>query len=232
MRSILFFLCCLPLQVLASSPPYHKIADVSLAGTLALQHYRLANGLQVAIIEDDTRPVVTCHLAYRVGSAHEVPGQQGMAHLVEHLAMDRTFLESLGLLGAPHANASTSRDGTKYYATVPKARLDTLIAYFARDMTQFNISEKEYDLEKEVVLSEWARSAKSAQVALQKTLRTHVRGPSLPVRYFGASRYHSGIHVGTSHRISRAVLRAEQRLPRHCRRRERRGDFARCVATF
>ena len=170
MRSIIICLCFLPLQALASSPPYHKIADVSLAGTLALQHYRLANGLQVAIIEDDTRPVITCHLAYRVGSAHESPGQQGMAHLVEHLAMDRTYFESLGLLGAPHANASTSRDGTKYYATVPKARLDTLIAYFARDMTQFNISQKEYDLEKEVVLSEWARSAKSARRWLYKKL--------------------------------------------------------------
>ena len=44
MRSIIICFCCLPLQALASSPPYHKIADVSLAGTLALQHYRLANG--------------------------------------------------------------------------------------------------------------------------------------------------------------------------------------------
>lgn len=170
MRSIIFCLCFLPMQVLASSPSHHKIADVSLAGSLSLQHYRLANGLHVAIVEDDTRPVVTCHLAYRVGSAHESPGQQGMAHLVEHLAMDRSFLESLGLLGAPHANASTSHDGTKYYATVPKAQLDALLAYFARDMTQFDISQREYDLEKEVVLGEWAIDAKSARRSLYKAL--------------------------------------------------------------
>lgn len=172
MRSVYFFLlfCLLPLQVLASSPAYQKVADVSLAGALSLQHYRLANGLQVAIVEDDTRPVVTCQIAYRVGSSHEAPGRQGLAHLVEHLALGRSFLESFHLLGAPHANASTSRDGTRYYATVPKAQLDTLIASFAWGMTRFDVSQKEFDLEKEVVLGEWARSANSARRLLYKKI--------------------------------------------------------------
>ena len=163
-------LCLLPLQVLASSPPYQKVADVSLAGSLSLQHYRLANGLQVAIVEDDTRPVVTCQIAYRVGSSHEAPGRQGMAHLVEHLAVVRSFPKSFYLLDAPHSNASTSKDGTKYYATVPKAQLDTLIASFAWGMTQFDVSQKAFDLEKEVVLAEWARSANSARRLLYKKL--------------------------------------------------------------
>ena len=171
MRSVYFLLICLwPIHALASSPSYQKVADVSLAGSLSLQHYRLANGLQVAIVEDDTRPVVTCQIVYRVGSAHEAPGRQGIAHLVEHLALDRSFLESLHLLGAPHANASTSRDGTKYYATVPKAQLGTLIACFARVMTGFDVSQEEFDLEKEVVLGEWARSANSARRLLYKKL--------------------------------------------------------------
>ena len=172
MRSVYLslLLCLLPLQVLASSPPYQKVTDVSLAGSLSLQHYRLANGLQVAIVEDDTRPVVTCQIAYRVGSSHEAPGRQGMAHLVEHLAVDRSFLESFHLSEAPHANASTSRDGTKYYATVPKTQLDALIASFARGMVQFDVSQEAFDLEKEVVLGEWARSANSARRLLYKKL--------------------------------------------------------------
>ncbi len=172
MRSVYFLLllCLLPMHALASSPLYQKIADVSLAGSLSLQHYRLANGLQVAIVEDDTRPVVRCQIAYRVGSSHEAPGRQGMAHLVEHLAVGRSFLESFYLLDAPHANASTSRDGTKYYATIPKAQLDTLIASFARSMTQFDVSQEEYGLEKEIVLGEWARSANSARRLLYRKL--------------------------------------------------------------
>ncbi len=158
------------MQALASSPAYQKVADVSLAGSLSLQHYRLANGLQVAIVEDDTRPVVTGQIAYRVGSSHEAPGRQGMAHLVEHLAVVRSFPESFYLLDAPHANASTSKDGTKYYATVPKAQLDTLIAYFAHGMTQFDVSQEAFDLEKEVVLGEWARSANNARRLLYRKL--------------------------------------------------------------
>ena len=172
MRSVYFSLliCLLPLQVLASSPAYQKVADVSLAGSLSLQHYRLTNGLQVAIVEDDTRPVVTCQIAYRVGSSHEAPGRQGMAHLVEHLAVVRSFLESFYLLDAPHSNASTSKDGTKYYATVPKAQLDMLIASFAWGMTRFDVSQEAFDLEKEVVLGEWARSANSARRLLYRKL--------------------------------------------------------------
>ena len=162
--------CLLPMQALASSPPYQKVADVSLAGSLSLQHYRLANGLQVAIVEDDTRPVVTGQIAYRVGSSHEAPDRQGMAHLVEHLAVVRSFPESFYLLDAPHANASTSKDGTKYYATIPKAQLDTLIAYFVHGMTQFDVSQEAFDLEKEVVLGEWARSANSARRLLYRKL--------------------------------------------------------------
>ncbi len=172
MRSVYFSLliCLLPLQVLASSPAYQKVADVSLAGSLSLQHYRLTNGLQVAIVEDDTRPVVTCQIAYRVGSSHEAPGRQGMAHLVEHLVVDRSFLESFYLSDTPHANASTSKDGTKYYATVPKAQLSALIASYARGMTQFDVSQEAFDLEKEVVLGEWARSASLARRLLYKKL--------------------------------------------------------------
>ena len=172
MRSVYFplLICLLPLQVLGSSPPYQKVADVSLAGALSLQHYRLANGLQVAIVEDDTRPVVTCQIAYRVGSSHEAPGRQGLAHLVEHLAVVRSFPKSFYLLDAPHANASTSKDGTKYYATIPKTQLDTLIACFAWGMTRFDVSQEAFDLEKEVVLAEWARSANSARRLLYKKI--------------------------------------------------------------
>ncbi len=172
MRSgyFLFLFCLLPMHALASSPPYQKVADVSLAGSLSLQHYRLANGLQVAIVEDDTRPVVTCQIAYRVGSSHEAPGRQGMAHLVEHLAVVRSFPTSFYLLDAPHSNASTSRDGTRYYATVPKAQLDALIASFAWGMTRFDVSQEAFDLEKEVVISEWARDARGARRLLYKKL--------------------------------------------------------------
>ena len=176
MRSgyFIFLLFLLPMHALASPPAYQKVADVSLAGSLSLQHYRLANGLQAAIVEDDTRPVVTCQIAYRVGSSHEAPGRQGLAHLVEHLALARSFLESLYLLGAPHANASTSKDGTKYYATVPKAQLDALIAYFAHGMTQFDVSQEAFDLEKEVVLSEWAKDAGYPRGLLAKKLHARM----------------------------------------------------------
>ena len=50
-----------------------------------IDEYRLANGLQVLLVPDDSKPTTTVNLTYHVGSRHENYGETGMAHLLEHL---------------------------------------------------------------------------------------------------------------------------------------------------
>ena len=50
-----------------------------------IDEYRLANGLQVLLVPDGSKPTTTVNLTYRVGSRHESYGETGMAHLLEHL---------------------------------------------------------------------------------------------------------------------------------------------------
>ena len=50
-----------------------------------ITEYRLANGLQVLLVPDDSKPTTTVNLTYHVGSRHENYGETGMAHLLEHL---------------------------------------------------------------------------------------------------------------------------------------------------
>ena len=52
--------------------------------------YVLANGLQVLLVPDDSKPSTTVNLTYRVGSRHESYGETGMAHLLEHLLFKGT----------------------------------------------------------------------------------------------------------------------------------------------
>src|SRR3979490_1006052 len=68
-------------------------------------------------------------LVVKAGSILEDDDQQGLAHLVEHMAFNGTkhfpkndiisFLESLGMRFGADVNAYTSFDGTVYMLTVP-----------------------------------------------------------------------------------------------------------------
>jgi zinc protease len=98
------------------------------------EKFTLDNGLQVIFHIDRSDPVVAVALTSHVGSAREVEGRTGFAHLFEHLL----FLESENLgkggldkmsarIGGSGANGSTSRDRTNYFQTVPKDALEKMI---------------------------------------------------------------------------------------------------------
>ncbi|TSE10697.1 M16 family metallopeptidase [Aquimarina algiphila] len=98
------------------------------------EKFTLDNGLQVIFHRDTSDPVVAVALTAHVGSAREIEGRTGFAHLFEHLL----FLESENLgkggldkmsarIGGSGANGSTSRDRTNYYQTVPKDALEKMI---------------------------------------------------------------------------------------------------------
>ena len=94
----------------------------------------LDNGLEVVLHQDKSDPVTAVALTFHVGSAREIEGRTGFAHLFEHLL----FLESENLgkggldkmssrIGGSGANGSTSRDRTNYFQTVPNDALEKMI---------------------------------------------------------------------------------------------------------
>jgi len=98
------------------------------------EKFTLDNGLQVIFHIDRSDPVVAVALTSHVGSAREISGRTGFAHLFEHLL----FLESENLgkggldkmsarIGGSGANGSTNRDRTNYFQTVPKDALEKMI---------------------------------------------------------------------------------------------------------
>lgn len=162
--SILILCVCHSIQA-DETKPYRLLSVTPILQALELRHYQLSNGLQIAIVEDATRPVVTCQIYYSVGSADEPPKRQGLAHLVEHLLHDSGFADQLNLQGGRHSNASTSQDGTRYYVTIPNYLLTQVLDHFARDLVSFDVTQEAFDIEKDVVLAEaHSRYNKSAQV--------------------------------------------------------------------
>ncbi len=127
------------------------------------EKFTLDNGLEVIFHKDYSDPVVAVALTIHVGSARELPGRTGFAHLFEHLL----FLESENLgrggldemsarIGGSGANGSTSRDRTNYFQTVPNDALEKMIWAEADKMGFFinTVNEMVLEKEKQVVKNE------------------------------------------------------------------------------
>ncbi|MCK0130737.1 insulinase family protein [Flavobacteriaceae bacterium F08102] len=127
------------------------------------EKFQLDNGLKVIFHIDRSDPVVAVALTSHVGSAREIEGRTGFAHLFEHLL----FLESENLgkggldkmsarIGGAGANGSTNRDRTNYYQTVPKDALEKMIWAEADKLGYFinTVTEPVLAKEKEVVKNE------------------------------------------------------------------------------
>ncbi len=131
------------------------------------EKFTLDNGLTVILHTDTSDPVVSVALTAHVGSAREIEGRTGFAHLFEHLL----FLESENLgkggldamsarIGGSGANGSTSRDRTNYFQTVPKDALEKMIWAEADKLGYFinTVTDPVLAKEKQVVKNEKRQS--------------------------------------------------------------------------
>jgi zinc protease len=131
--------------------------------SVAFEKFTLDNGLEVIFHEDKSDPVVAVALTFHVGSARELEGKTGFAHLFEHLL----FLNSENLgqggldamssrIGGSGANGSTSRDWTNYFQTVPNDALEKMIWAEADKLGFFinTVTDRTIAIEKQVVKNE------------------------------------------------------------------------------
>src|SRR5882762_9296204 len=135
----------------------------------AIRTATLPNGLKY-YVRQNSRPAkrVSLRLAVKAGSLNEADDQQGLAHLIEHMAFNgsahfkpgeliSTF-ESIGARLGPHVNAYTSFDETVYMLELPTDKPDivtkglTAMADFAGGLT---LDPVEIDKERGVVIEEW-----------------------------------------------------------------------------
>jgi zinc protease len=146
-------------------------ADAGMAD--AVKYTKLANGLQVIILENHKSPVATFNVFYRVGSRNEQFGKTGISHLCEHLMFRGTkklapeeFSNIIQENGGDD-NAFTSNDFTDYFEIINRDHLDVPISLEADRMANFE--PKGFDSEKAVVMEERRlRTEDSPEDALQE----------------------------------------------------------------
>lgn len=153
---------------------YSLSSTTPVLESLKLQHYTLSNGLQVAVVEDQTRPVATVQMFFRVGSGDEPPKRQGLAHLVEHLVGEAVLFGKLDLQVGHHSNAMTMHDLTHYYVTVPKYLLSETLMAFTNGLNAIDVTQEKFDSEKEVVVAESIRRHDDAEYWIIKKMYAQV----------------------------------------------------------
>jgi zinc protease len=187
-------LLCSPVTTAAQSP------DDTLPIDPAVRTGTLKNGFTY-YVRHNGRPEkrVLLRLAVKAGSLDEADDQQGLAHVLEHMAFNGTehfepgelvsYFERTGARLGPHVNAYTSFEATVYMLQLPTdmeglvERGFTALADFAGGMT---LDPAEIEKERGVVIEEW-RSGLGAG--------SRLRDQQVPVLYH-QSRYAERLPIG------------------------------------
>jgi predicted Zn-dependent peptidase len=143
---------------------YAGVATIVIAPAAAQQvRYdtrTLDNGLRVVLVEDHSAPVVTVDLWYAVGSADEVRGRTGFAHLFEHMMfqgsanLEKDEHGSLVERAGGLINASTMSDATNYFQVLPANRLNLGLWLEAERMRNLSVTPEALDNQREAVKEE------------------------------------------------------------------------------
>jgi zinc protease len=120
----------------------------------------MPNGLRVVFVADPYASEVQVTMRYQVGAVDDPPGQEGIAHLVEHL-MFQQVLGAQSLFAkledsATSFNAMTTLEATTYTERAHPDRLDELLSIEAVRVgfRCTSISDSAFEREREVVLNE------------------------------------------------------------------------------
>lgn len=152
--ALLIFFAAVAAPVWASPSANAGIGDAGVYQT------KLANGLQVIVVEDRAAPVVHTSVWYRFGSLYETPGKTGLAHALEHMMFRGTPEISAGglddimaRLGA-QMNGQTDYDYTNYLFDMPADRVGIALQIEADRMQHLSLQANEWAIEQRAVLNE------------------------------------------------------------------------------
>ena len=157
-------------QTTAPTPAPTKVTSVE-----GITEYRLANGLQVLLFPDNSKPTVTVNVTYMVGSRHEGYGETGMAHLLEHMMFKGTTQARRDQGGAatPTARNSTAPPPrtapiTSRPSPPPTRTCSWALEMEADRMVNSRVSRQDLDSEMTVVRNEFESGENSPRRILEE----------------------------------------------------------------
>jgi zinc protease len=200
MKKRAFVGTCVALLAAASLAAQAPSFQATIPFDAAVRTATLPNGLKY-FVRQNGRPAkrLSLRLAVKAGSLFEADDQQGLAHLIEHMAFNGSahfkpgelvsYFESIGARLGPHVNAYTSFDETVYMLDVPSDKPEvvekavTALADFAGGLS---LTKEEVDKERGVVIEEWRGGLGAG---------SRIRDKQFPILFY-QSRYAERLPIG------------------------------------
>lgn len=134
-----------------------------------MESFELDNGLKVLFSPNPNLHHTVINVFYAVGSAQESIKNTGLAHFLEHMMFEGSkqfphFDRSLQNWMAEN-NAFTGQDYTCYYEIFPKDELPNIIAIEYDRMFHLNLSDKNIELQKKIILEEFKETSLNPPLA-------------------------------------------------------------------
>jgi len=168
-----------------------------LAPDPALLTGTLDNGIGYAILQNKTPPGrAALRVRFDTGSFNELPGTEGLAHYLEHMAFNGTknvpegemvqILERIGLSFGADTNASTGVDRTVYKLNLPNTNtevLDTAFMLMRETAENMTLDEDAIDRELGIILSEKRGRDTARYRAVEASWKFLTRGSDVISRF-------------------------------------------------
>lgn len=155
------FCVALALSAALSGPP----SSAPAYPTLQSESYTLDNGLTVVLHDDPTVPLVAVRVLYRLGSADDPAGRQGMVHLLEHALFHGSqhiptpASRELFRMSAARSNGVTTPDYMQLFELVPAGNLAAALRFESDRMGFYRFDSKRIGTEKLIVNREMVERA-------------------------------------------------------------------------
>jgi len=142
----------------------------------------LDNGLRVTSLELPATRSAALGVWLINGTRHQLPGQSGYAHLLEHLLFKGTAeCDALELslrfdaMGG-QINAHTGRELTAFHGLVPGDQLESLLGLLTGMLVESAFTDADLDVEREVVFQEMAMVEDTPEEAAEERAVEHAWG--------------------------------------------------------
>ena len=129
-----------------------------------VKYWRHPSKTNFVFIEESDSPLISIDFWCKAGISFEEENKVGVAHFLEHMIFKGSKLlepgefdlkiETLGGI----SNASTGYDDVHYYVDIPPSNLEEALSLLTNLVLFPNLDEKEFDLEKKVIIEEILQS--------------------------------------------------------------------------
>ncbi len=129
-----------------------------------IKYWQHPSKTNFVFVEERNSPLLSIEFWCKAGISYEEKDKEGLAHFLEHMIFKGSKLLGPGefdlkieALGG-FSNASTGYDDVRYYVDIPPSNLEEALSLLTNLVLFPNLDEKEFDLEKKVIIEEILQS--------------------------------------------------------------------------